>query len=260
MNGAPTRVRSLLARLAKEVGATLKFDPSQARDDQGQWTESGGGGGSGAGNDDAGGGGDAERKPGRGKFKDGTRVTVYPLDYGGMAVDREGVSVAGHVLGREGEQYVVRTDDGDELYIERDQLEVEKAAFVAAGDFTKLDEDRRLAFGWAYVTEDDGQVSVDHSGDFIDKAALPALEEAAYDYVLTSRQADEMHEKLEGVAEIVESFMLTPEKAAAMGIVTKRYGYWIGFKVQDEAVWAKVKDGTYKGFSIRGSGEREKAA
>ena len=133
-------------------------------------------------------------------------------------------------------------------------------ATQAFGAFTKLDDDRRLAFGWAYVAEEDGQVVVDHSGDFVDKAALPSLEEAAYDYVLTSREADEMHEKLTGVAQLVESFMLTPEKAAAMGITTKRYGYWVGFKVADDAVWAKVKDGTYKGFSIRGTGEREKVA
>lgn len=130
----------------------------------------------------------------------------------------------------------------------------------AFGTFEKLDDDRRLAFGWAYVTEEDGQLVVDHSGDFIDKAALPDLEAAAYDYVLTSREADEMHEKLEGVAQIVESFMLTPEKAAAMGITAKRFGYWVGFKVADDAVWAKVKDGTYKGFSIRGTGEREAVA
>ena len=132
--------------------------------------------------------------------------------------------------------------------------------FRATGLFSKTDDDRRLAFGWAYVFEDDGQMQIDHSGDFIDKAALPALEEAAYDYVLTSRQADEMHEKLEGVAELVESVMLTPDKAAAMGITTKRYGYWVGFKVRDENVWAKIKDGTYGGFSIRGAGEREKVA
>lgn len=125
------------------------------------------------------------------------------------------------------------------------------------GTFTKVDADRRLAFGWAYVVEDDGQVSADHSGDFIDKAALPALEDAAYEYVLTSREADEMHEKLYGVAKLVESFMLTPEKAEAMGVTTKRFGYWVGFKVIDDNVWAKVKDGTYSGFSIRGMGDRE---
>ena len=128
------------------------------------------------------------------------------------------------------------------------------------GDLTKLDEDKHLAFGWAYVTEDDGQVALDHSGDFIDKAALPDLEASVYEYVLVSREADEMHKTFEGIAKIVESVMVTPEKAEAMGIVTKRFGWWIGFSVSDEEVWAKVKDGTYTGFSIRGVGDREEIA
>lgn len=127
-------------------------------------------------------------------------------------------------------------------------------------DVTKLDAEKHLAFGWAYVTEEDGQVSADHSGDFIDKAALPDLEDAAYEYVLVSREADEMHQTFQGIAQIVESVMITPEKAEAMGIVTKRFGWWIGFHVSDEAVWAKVKDGTYSAFSIRGVGEREEVA
>ncbi len=134
---------------------------------------------------------------------------------------------------------------------------MEETTVQLGGEFTKLDDEKRLAFGWAYVAEDDGQVITDHSGDFIDKAALPDLEDAAYEYVLLSREADEMHEKLEGVAQLVESLMLTPEKAAAMGIVTKRFGWWAGFKIQDDDVWAKVKDGTYPGFSIRGRGQRE---
>lgn len=130
----------------------------------------------------------------------------------------------------------------------------------AFGAFTKLDDDRQLAFGWAYVVEDEGEVVVDHSGEFVDKAALPALEDAAYEYVLTSREADEMHTNLYGVGKLVESFMLTPEKAEAMGLTTKRYGYWIGFKVTKQDVWTKIKDGTYGGFSIRGVGDREAVA
>ena len=33
-------------------------------------------------------------------------------------------------------------------------------------------------------------------------------------------------------------------------------GWWIGFKVTDEDVWKKVKDGTYPMFSIEGEAER----
>ena len=137
---------------------------------------------------------------------------------------------------------------------------MEETSVQLGGEFTKLDVERRLAFGWAYVAEDDGQVITDHSGDFIDKAAFPDLENATYEYVLKSREADEMHEVFEGIAQLVESLVLTPEKAEAMGIVTKRFGIWVGFKIQDDDVWAKVKDGTYPAFSIRGRGRREEVA
>lgn len=125
------------------------------------------------------------------------------------------------------------------------------------GDFAKIDGDRRLAFGWAYVAEEGGVPVADHSGDFIDKAALPDLEDAVYEYMLVSREADEMHVRLEGVGKVIESVVFTPEKLAAMGLEGTRTGWWIGFKVQDEEVWSKVKNGTYAAFSIRGTGAYE---
>ena len=36
-------------------------------------------------------------------------------------------------------------------------------------------------------------------------------------------------------------------------------GWWVGFRVSDPDVWEKVKDGTYKMFSIEGTGERVEA-
>jgi len=122
---------------------------------------------------------------------------------------------------------------------------------------SKLDEDRHLVFGWAYVAELDGADVVDHSGDVVGKAALEDLELAFYDYVLKSREADEMHQTFTGIGKLVECVVLTPEKAEAMGITTKRYGAWVGFKVTDEAVWVKIKDGTYSMLSIRGTGTKE---
>ena len=123
--------------------------------------------------------------------------------------------------------------------------------------FAKLDDDRRLAFGWAYVADDDGNVVIDHSGDFVDKIALPTLEDSVYEYVLKSREADEMHQTFTGIAQIVESVMLTPDKLQAMGLKGGRTGWWVGFKIQNDAVWEKVKNGTYSAFSIRGRGRTE---
>ena len=66
-----------------------------------------------------------------------------------------------------------------------------------------------------------------------------------------------MHER-GGVAELVESVVFTEEKTKAMGIPegTVPVGWWIGFKVKDDNVWEKVKDGIYSMFSIEGEAER----
>lgn len=124
---------------------------------------------------------------------------------------------------------------------------------VARGKFTKLDDDRRLAFGWASVVSEDGEVIVDSQGDVLD---ADSLEACVYAYVLESRDADEMHERA-GVGRLVESCFLSKEKAFAMGVQSDRVGWWIGFRVDDDEVWAKVKDGTYPMFSIVGVGHRE---
>ncbi len=66
-----------------------------------------------------------------------------------------------------------------------------------------------------------------------------------------------MHERGD-CAILVESIVFTKEKILAMGIPegTVPEGWWIGFKVLDEEVWEKVKDGTYSMFSIEGEAER----
>ena len=125
------------------------------------------------------------------------------------------------------------------------------------GEFAKLDVERQLAFGWAYVADDDGRVVIDHSGDFVDKAALPDLEDAVYEYVLHSREGDEMHVRTTGVAKLVESVLVTADKLAAMGLSGSRTGWWVGYRVTDLSVWSKVKSGDYPAFSIRGIGVRE---
>lgn len=127
----------------------------------------------------------------------------------------------------------------------------EKALEVA-----KVDEDQRLVFGWASVIEnDDGTPLEDLQGDVI---AMDELEKAAYRFVLDSRKAGEMHERTEGIGRLVESFVVTPEKADALGLA-KRSGWWVGFKVDDDSTWAKVKKGDFRMFSIGGKAVREKA-
>jgi len=126
-------------------------------------------------------------------------------------------------------------------------------------EIIKFDNDQRLVFGWANIIKDeDGEVYVDSQGDFIDD--IGELEKAAYDYVLHSRNGAEMHIN-QNVARVVESFVVTPDKLEALGLVSKSdnipAGWWIGFKVDNDDVWEKVKDGSYTGFSVHGKGKRE---
>ena len=131
---------------------------------------------------------------------------------------------------------------------------VEKSWSVAV-PISKLSDEKRLAFGWASVIEDrEGNAVIDHQADRI---SVSELEKAAYEYVQSSRQSTEMHDRL-GVAELVESCMITPEKRQAMGIDGKGItGWWVGFRVVDPEVWEKVKTGIYNEFSIGGSAKRK---
>jgi hypothetical protein len=129
---------------------------------------------------------------------------------------------------------------------------------VASGKITKVDEDKRLVFGWANIIKDEqGQLLLDRQDDFIDSE--DELEKAAYQYVLNSRDGGEMHIR-KGVSTMVESVVLTKEKQAALGIPegTVPTGWWIGFKVFDDRVWGQVKKGDYVGFSVHGTGHRQK--
>lgn len=120
----------------------------------------------------------------------------------------------------------------------------------------KSNDDKRLAFGWASVAqEEDGGTLIDLSDDVIEPEVL---ENAAYNFVRFYREGGEMHER-GGCAELVESVVFTPEKCKAMGIQegTLPTGWWIGFYVTDDEVWEKVKSGEYPMFSIEGTAIRE---
>jgi hypothetical protein len=123
----------------------------------------------------------------------------------------------------------------------------------------KIDDDKRLVFGWASIIKDaDGRVLIDRQDDFIDSE--DELEKSAYHYVLNSRDGGEMHVR-KGVSTVVESVVFTKEKQEALGIPegTMPVGWWVGFRVDDDDVWTAVKKGDYIGFSVHGTGQRSQA-
>lgn len=121
----------------------------------------------------------------------------------------------------------------------------------------KTDDDKRLVFGWASISITvDGEQLEDRQKDMIDPEDL---EEAAYEYVLNFRDTGEEHiPTMRKKGKLVESCVFTAEKQKAMGIPegTLPIGWWIGFKIEDDAAWEKVKNGTYRMFSIEGKANR----
>ena len=136
--------------------------------------------------------------------------------------------------------------------------ELQKGNDMNEFEIFKTDEDKHLVFGWASVAITvDGEVLEDRQHDMIEPEDL---EEAAYEYVLNFRDTGEEH--LPGYrkkGKLVESCVLTAEKQKAMGIPegVLPVGWWIGFKIEDDDTWQRVKNGTYKMFSIEGRANRE---
>ena len=119
----------------------------------------------------------------------------------------------------------------------------------------KSDDDKRLVFGWANVAvRATGEVVEDFQEDII---GIDVLEKAAYEYTLDFGTAGEMHER-GGVGRLVESVVFTKEKAAAMGIPEGFLpeGWWVGYRIEDDDVWKKIKNGEYSMFSIEGTAQR----
>lgn len=124
-------------------------------------------------------------------------------------------------------------------------------------NIAKTDDDQRLVFGWASIAYNaQGEQLVDHQGDMIDSEDL---EEAAYKFVLKFRDTGEEHiPTMRKKGKLVESVVFTKEKQRAMGIPDGLLpvGWWIGFHIDDDAAWEKIKSGHYRMFSVEGAGMR----
>jgi len=116
----------------------------------------------------------------------------------------------------------------------------------------KLDEDRRMVYGWASVISKNGTPIIDRQGDVV---TTDDLREAVHDF-MKHRTAGEMHDQM-GVGEVVESFVLDAAVQKSLGIDLGIEGWYVGVHVPNDEVWAKVKKGDYKAFSIGGSAVRE---
>jgi hypothetical protein len=113
----------------------------------------------------------------------------------------------------------------------------------------KADEDWRYIAGWASLVEVGGEPVVDAQGHSIGVGELRDADHAFLD----GERAGLVEHRGSRAMRVVESTVITPEIAEAMGMQTDRSGWWVAAMVDDLDVWAKVKDGTLTGLSIGGS-------
>jgi hypothetical protein len=123
----------------------------------------------------------------------------------------------------------------------------------------RIDEDHRIVFGWASVAfAKSGEQVTDSHNSQID---TDDLETAAYLYTLQFRELNECHQG-PSCGQLVESFMVTSEKLEMMGLQRDALpvGWWVGFYVENDEAWEKVKKGEYTMFSIEGVAFEEEVA
>lgn len=136
---------------------------------------------------------------------------------------------------------------------------MEKKAPPADVRIAKIDDSLGLVFGYAIVCKVDGEDYYDLNIDKNDDGSFERVPEhipessmlkAAMDFMETARPGNEMH-KGDDVGSYLFAFPLTTDIAKAFGIATRTTGLMVAYK-PPAAVFAKFKNGTYKGFSIEG--------
>lgn len=113
--------------------------------------------------------------------------------------------------------------------------------------FSKFDDEHRIAYGWAIVSEENGKPYFDLQGDHI---PMDAIITASVDFMKNSRVSDDMHdEKQTGevvfCAPVMKGQLVDPDYPG-------RTGLWIGTQIHDDKVYEMTKSGKRAGFSIGG--------
>jgi hypothetical protein len=111
----------------------------------------------------------------------------------------------------------------------------------------KADKDSKVIWGWAYVATVNGEISLDHSGEWVSPETLV---KAATNFMKNTRVSKVNHQGDQD-GDIVHSLPVTKDLAEALGIQTDREGWIIGVIASDETL-AKVQDGSLTSFSIGG--------
>jgi len=116
--------------------------------------------------------------------------------------------------------------------------------------FLEKSSDQQIIYGVALIPD-----TVDTQGDII---AKEEIEHAAHDFMLNSRLHDLQHEQVlsPGQAQPIESYIAPVDFQLGSKLI--KAGSWVvATKILDETIWKQIKDGSIKGYSIKGMGKRQ---
>jgi hypothetical protein len=120
-------------------------------------------------------------------------------------------------------------------------------------------EELQMLFGWTYVAQrPDGEMVIDHSGEFVKEENFEDLENATYIFNIAYRQADIRHSCVaKGI--LIESVVMTKEKQKAMGIPEGivPLGVWQGYWFPDKDDWSEIRKMKSPMYSLYGSAVKE---
>ena len=119
-------------------------------------------------------------------------------------------------------------------------------AFARTVPIAKLDGPKRIAYG--VVLEPD-------TVDLQDDVLSPEEVEKAAHLFMASQLVNEMHEDLEPVGTVVESYIAPADFWLGDQLVRK--GSWVMATRFSEETFEKIAAGEYTGYSIEGVGRRE---
>ena len=120
-------------------------------------------------------------------------------------------------------------------------------------EVAKVDEGLGLVFGWAIISEVNGDPYVDTQDDYIPSdVAMTAIAK----YMEGDRVAKTMHVG-ERTGTVTMAYPMESSIMKSLGIQSDRTGVIIAMKPDTTAQLAKFADGTYSGFSIGGFAAKE---
>ena len=130
-------------------------------------------------------------------------------------------------------------------------------SFALSLPIAKADAALRTVWGWASVATEDGVPVVDAEGDVV---PVDELVRAAHAFMAQSRRGAAGHadggDPVPAVGTVVESLVATRALQEALGVDLGREGWFVGIRIDDEAIWTAVAAGELPALSIGGTARR----